>query len=31
MSAEMLRTLKRAGFGDRELGAILGADEEAVR
>ena len=31
MSSEMLRTLKRAGIGDRELGAILGADEEAVR
>ena len=31
MSAEMLRTLKRAGIGDRELGAILGVDEEAVR
>src|SRR6187431_341788 len=31
MSSEMLRTLKRAGIGDRELGAILGADEDAVR
>src|SRR6188508_157515 len=31
MSSEMMRTLKRAGIGDRELGAILGADEEAVR
>jgi carbamoyl-phosphate synthase large subunit len=31
MSSEMLRTLKRAGIGDRELGAILGADEGAVR
>ena len=29
--AEMLRTLKRAGIGDRELGGILGADEDAVR
>src|SRR5580765_8262922 len=31
MSADMLRTLKRSGFGDRELGPILGADEDAVR
>jgi carbamoyl-phosphate synthase large subunit len=31
MSAEMLRTLKRAGISDRELGAILGVDEGAVR
>src|SRR4030095_6947059 len=31
ISVEMLRTLKRAGIGDRELGAILGADEDAVR
>jgi carbamoyl-phosphate synthase large subunit len=31
ISAEMLRTLKRAGISDRELGAILGADEDAVR
>ena len=31
MSADMLRTLKRAGIGDRELGAILGVDEDAVR
>src|SRR5215207_2674875 len=31
MSSEMLRTLKRAGIGDRELGALLGADEDAVR
>jgi carbamoyl-phosphate synthase large subunit len=30
-SAEMLRTLKRAGISDRELGSILAADEEAVR
>jgi carbamoyl-phosphate synthase large subunit len=29
--AEMLRTLKRAGIGDRELGTILGVDEDAVR
>ena len=31
ISAEMLRTLKRAGVSDRELGGILGADEGAVR
>src|SRR4051812_3832064 len=31
MSSEMLRTLKRAGIGDGELGAILGVDEDAVR
>jgi carbamoyl-phosphate synthase large subunit len=31
MSREMLRTLKRAGISDRELGTILGVDEEAVR
>jgi carbamoyl-phosphate synthase large subunit len=31
ISAEMLRALKRAGISDRELGAILGADEDAVR
>jgi carbamoyl-phosphate synthase large subunit len=31
MSADMLRTLKRSGFSDRELGPILGADEDAVR
>src|SRR3954464_231212 len=31
MSRDMLRTLKRSGFSDRELGPILGADEEAVR
>jgi carbamoyl-phosphate synthase large subunit len=31
ISGEMLRTLKRAGVSDRELGAILGADEGAVR
>ena len=30
ISAEMLRTLKRAGLGDRELGTILGVDEDAV-
>ena len=31
ISADMLRTLKRSGFSDRELGPILGADEDAVR
>jgi carbamoyl-phosphate synthase large subunit len=31
ISADMLRALKRSGFSDRELGPILGADEDAVR
>jgi carbamoyl-phosphate synthase large subunit len=31
MSIDLLRTLKRAGIGDGELAAVLGADEEAVR
>jgi carbamoyl-phosphate synthase large subunit len=31
MSADLLRTLKRAGFGDQELGQILGSGESAVR
>ena len=31
ISRDMLRTLKRAGFSDRELGPILGADEGAVQ
>ncbi len=31
ISADMLRTLKRAGISDRELAAILGADEDSVR
>jgi carbamoyl-phosphate synthase large subunit len=31
MSADMLRTLKRAGIGDRELATVLGTDEGAVR
>ena len=31
ISADMLQTLKRAGISDRELAAIFGADEEAVR
>ena len=31
MSRDMFRTLKRSGFGDRELAGILGADEESIR
>jgi carbamoyl-phosphate synthase large subunit len=31
MSHELMRTLKRSGFGDRELADILGVDETAVR
>ncbi len=31
MSSDLLRTLKRAGFGDQELGQILGTGESAVR
>jgi carbamoyl-phosphate synthase large subunit len=31
ISADLLRTLKRAGFSDRDLGVILGGDEAAVR
>ncbi len=31
MSIDMLRTLKRAGIGDRELAAATGSDEAAVR
>ena len=31
MSSDLLRTLKRAGFGDEELGQILGSGESAVR
>jgi carbamoyl-phosphate synthase large subunit len=31
ISRDLLRTLKRAGIGDRELATILGADEAAVR
>ena len=31
MSADLLRTLKRAGFGDQELAGILGVDASAVR
>jgi carbamoyl-phosphate synthase large subunit len=31
ISADMLRTLKRAGIADRELATVLGGTEEAVR
>jgi carbamoyl-phosphate synthase large subunit len=31
MSRDLLRALKRAGFGDGELGAFLGVGEDAVR
>jgi carbamoyl-phosphate synthase large subunit len=31
MSRDMLRTLKRSGFGDRELAGILRADEASIR
>jgi carbamoyl-phosphate synthase large subunit len=31
MSYDLMRTLKRSGFGDRELADILGVDEAAVR
>jgi carbamoyl-phosphate synthase large subunit len=31
MSQDLMRTLKRAGFGDQELGHILGVNESAVR
>src|SRR5687767_2105921 len=31
ISRDLMRTLKRAGFGDWQLGSMLGADEEAVR
>ena len=31
ISGDMLRTVKRAGVSDRELAAVLGADEDAVR
>jgi carbamoyl-phosphate synthase large subunit len=31
ISPDLLRTLKRAGFSDRDLGIILGGDEGAVR
>jgi carbamoyl-phosphate synthase large subunit len=31
MSQDLLRCLKRAGIGDRELAAVLGTDEDSVR
>jgi carbamoyl-phosphate synthase large subunit len=31
ISTDMLRTLKRAGLSDHDLGVILGTDEDAVR
>ncbi|HSL22299.1 MAG TPA: carbamoyl-phosphate synthase large subunit [Vicinamibacterales bacterium] len=31
MSRDLMRALKRAGFGDAELAAVLGVSEEAVR
>ena len=31
LSADLLLTLKRAGFGDQEIGGILGVDEQTVR
>jgi carbamoyl-phosphate synthase large subunit len=31
ISTDLMRTLKRAGFGDWQLGSILGTDEEAIR
>jgi carbamoyl-phosphate synthase large subunit len=31
MSPDMMRALKRAGIADREIGTVLGVDEEAVR
>ena len=31
MSADLLLTLKRAGFGDEELAGVLGVDEAAIR
>ncbi len=31
ISRDLLRTLKRAGFGDGQIAAMLGVDEEAVR
>ena len=31
MSSDMLRTLKRAGLSDQDLGTILGTDDEAIR
>ena len=31
MSSDLLRTLKRAGLSDQDLGAIMGTDDEAIR
>jgi carbamoyl-phosphate synthase large subunit len=31
ISPDLMRSLKRAGFGDWQLGSMLGADEDAVR
>jgi carbamoyl-phosphate synthase large subunit len=31
MSADLLRTLKRAGLSDKDLSTILGTDEDAIR
>src|SRR4029078_4944675 len=31
LSKDMMRSLKRAGFGDWQLGSILGTDEDGVR
>jgi carbamoyl-phosphate synthase large subunit len=31
LTADLLRTLKRAGFGDWQIGNMLGADEDAIR
>ncbi len=31
LSSDLLRTLKRAGLSDRDLGAFVGTDEDAVR
>jgi carbamoyl-phosphate synthase large subunit len=31
ISRDLMRTLKRAGFGDWQIGSMLGTDEEAVR
>ena len=31
MSADLLRSLKRSGFGDLELSGVLGVDEAALR
>src|SRR5947207_3793603 len=31
LSPDLMRSLKRAGFGDWQIGSMLGADEDAVR